>query len=179
MGTDLEYTFVVTGPYTYSGRELYLAAVPVKEEDRGTFDIRRKRPVLLGDGEGSISLTTMQDVGKFVVAALKYPQAAKNRALHVNSFTTTPREILNEFEKQTGGGKWDISFTSLEKMRSLEQQARARGDAKTETFTLRRIWTEGKTLHDPRDNGLIGMESDVDSLADAIRQAIKVQSESW
>ena len=175
---DLQYTYVVTGPYGDADGRLFLSAVPAEYEAGGTFDVKRKRAVLLGDGYGKISLTTMRDVGKLVVAALKNAEAAKNRPLLVNSFTATPKEIVAEFEKQTGSGPWDVSYTSLEALKEVEQQAWADEWPSAGSLTLRRIWTEGGTLYEHRDNGLIGMEDGVDSLQSAVKQAIEVQTAS-
>lgn len=172
---NLKHTFVVTGPYGDADGGLFLSAAPVEREANGTFDVKRKRAVLNGDGKGKVSLTTMRDVGKLVVAALKNPEAARNRALRVNSFTATPEEIVAEFERQSGGEKWSVEYTSLEKLREIEKNAYAEGDPKAGGLTLRRIWTEGGTLYERRDNGDIGMEDGVESLEDAVRQAIKVQ----
>lgn len=173
---DLEYTCVVTGPYGDADGHLFLAAAPPESEAGGNFDVKRKRAVLLGDGNGKISLTTMRDVGKLVVAAIKHPEATQNKVLRVNSFTATPKEIVAEFEKQTGGQKWDVSFTSLDQLKELEEQAWAKQDPKAGPLTLRRIWTSGKTLYDHRDNDVIEMEDKVESLESAVRQAIKVQT---
>ncbi|KAF2207006.1 hypothetical protein CERZMDRAFT_88894 [Cercospora zeae-maydis SCOH1-5] len=163
---NLEYTYVVTGPYADADSLLYLCAKKPEIEAQGTFDVQRKKAVLLGDGDGRISLTTMRDVGKLVVAALLHPEAAKNRPLRVNSFTATPHELLREFEKQTGQ-KWDVGYTSLDELKKLESE--------TPSVTLRRIWTSGKTLYDKRDNGLIDMEHGLDDLESTVRQAIEVQ----
>jgi len=114
-------------------------------------------------------------VGKLVVAALLHPDVARNKALHVNSFTTTPKEIVAEFERQTGDS-WDVGYTSLDELKELEQKAWATDDPLAGVATLKRIWTSGGTLYDQRDNHLIDMEgSKVDSLADAVKQAIQVQ----
>lgn len=172
----LEYTCVVTGPYGDADGGLYLGAKKVEDEEEGTFDVKRKRAVLLGaDGEGKISLTTMRDVGKLVVAALLHPDGVRNKAIKVNSFTTTPKALLEEFERQTGGEKWDVKYTSLERLEELERAAWEKGVPRAGTITLRRIWTSGKTLYEKRDNGLIGMEKGVDSVEDAVRQAVQVQ----
>ena len=173
---NLDYTYVVTGPYGDADRGLFLSAAPLGKEAGGSFNVKQKRAVLLGSGEDKFSLTTMGDVGKLVVAALKHPEAARNRALLVNSFTTTPKEIVSEFENQTGGQAWDVSLTSLEQLKELEQQAWSDGDPRAGALTLRRIWTEGGTLYDHRDNGLIGMEDGLDSLKAAVKQAIDVQT---
>ena len=50
-GKGLEYTFIVTGPFAYG----YLAA---GKGSLGSFDVKEKKAVVLGDGKGKISLTT-------------------------------------------------------------------------------------------------------------------------
>lgn len=115
-------------------------------------------------------------VGKLVVAALLHPSESHNRALKVNSFTTTPNEIAAEFQKQTGE-KWDITYISLDKLKELEKQAWAEKSPVATGFTLRRIWTEGGTLYEKRDNGLIGMEDGkTDTLEHAVGVAISKQN---
>lgn len=174
--SDLEHTYIVTGPYGDADPGLYLSAWPVDKEAGGTFDVNRKRAVLLGDGEGKVSLTTMRDVGKFVVAALLHPEASRNRALRLNSFTTTPEQIVSEFEKQTGGEAWRVDSTPISKLRQMENEAWEKQDSRATAYTLRRIWTEGGTLYEKRDNELIEMEDRVNALQDAVAQAIKVQT---
>lgn len=154
---------------------LYLAAKKEENEEEGTFDVQRKRAVLLGDGDGKVSLTPMRDVGKLVVATLKHPESCRNKAIRVNSFTTTPRELLAEFEKQTGQ-QWSVSYTSLERLKQLEEEAWKQGLPRAGTITLRRIWTSGKTLYEKRDNDLIDLEDGLDDVESAVRQAIEVQT---
>ncbi|KAK3670930.1 hypothetical protein LTR78_009208 [Recurvomyces mirabilis] len=172
---DLEYTYVVTGPYADADSGLFLSARSEEDEQSGTFDVQRKRAVLLGDGEGKISLTTMYDVGRLTVAALLHSEAAKGRALKVNSFTATPKEIAAEFERQSGGHQWKVSITSLDKLKQLESRAYQQGSPQAGVLTLRRIWTEGGTLYERRDNHLIGMEDGMETLEDAVKRAIEVQ----
>lgn len=173
---SLEYTFVVTGPYADADLGLYLSAAPAETEVSGSFDVKRKKAVLLGDPDGEINLTTMRDVGKLVVAALCHPVEAKNRALLCNSFTTTPRKILSEFETQTGGEKWEVDVTDLESLKKLEKEAWAKKDARAVPLSLRRIWSDGGTLYgEKRHNVVIGMDDGVESLQSAVEQAIKVQ----
>jgi uncharacterized protein YbjT (DUF2867 family) len=50
-GKGLEYTFIVTGPFAYG----YLAA---GKGSLGSFDVKEKKAIVLGDGKGKISLTT-------------------------------------------------------------------------------------------------------------------------
>lgn len=52
----LEYTYMVTGPYS----DLYFG--PMKERPEvGSFDVKRRRAYLLGDGEGPVSFTAMAE----------------------------------------------------------------------------------------------------------------------
>lgn len=113
-----------------------------------------------------------------LVLALLHPEESRNKALRVNSFTTTDREILREFEKQTGGEPWKVSYTSVADLEKLEKKAWEEGVPYATRFTLKRIWAEGGTLYDKRDNYLIDGESIVDTLQDAVAQSIKVQTAS-
>lgn len=97
----------------------------------------------------------MCSVGELVVAAMLAPEASRNATLIVNSFTCTPAEIANEYQKQTGD-KWDVSTTSLDRLKELEKEAYASKSPVATAFTLRRIWTEGGTLYDHRDNEKLG-----------------------
>lgn len=175
---NLEYTYIVTGPYANADFGLYFGATPIEKEKLGTFDAKRKRAVLLGTGDDKVSFTTMRDTGRFVAAALKNLQETRNRAVIVNSFTTTPRQIVAEYEKQTGGQPWDVSVTSLKELKQLEEDGWSKGDPMAGLATLKRIWTEGGTLYDHRDNGIVGLENDVDTLKDAIKSAIEWQTKS-
>ena len=169
-GSEMSYTYVVTGPFA----DGYVSNLPF--EDAGMFDVKRRIAVLLGDGKGKISLTTNDDTGKLVVAALLHPEASKNRALRVNSYTTTPEEILAEYERQTQSS-WTKSYVSLDRLREREEMTWAAGRPSATAYTLRRIWTEGGTQYEKRDNDLIGAET-MQTLADTVTNAIKSQTMS-
>jgi hypothetical protein len=81
------------------------------------------------------------------------------------------KEILNEFEKQTGGDKWQVSYTSLDELRAREQEAWARNDAVATGITLRRIWAEGGTLYDTTDNEAIGVHK-TDGLSETVANVV-------
>ncbi|KAL6237881.1 hypothetical protein BDW75DRAFT_202921 [Aspergillus navahoensis] len=166
---NLEYAFVVTGPY--ADVPFYLQAT--NNPRGGSFDVKNKKAVLLGDGKGRISLVACADVGKFVVHTLTHWDKARGRALKLNSFTTTPNDILAEFEKQTGD-KWSVEYTSLEQLKQYEKEAWEKGEPDATPLTLRRIWTEGGTLYDRRDNEDIEAEETI-TLEEAVKGAIKAQ----
>jgi hypothetical protein len=107
------------------------------------------------------------------VAALRHPQAAFNKALKVQSFVVTSKDILAEFEKQTGGKQWSVENYTLQQLRDAEQKAWSEGKPYAVVFTLRRIWAEGATLYEKTDNESIGLkESDLESLEDSVRRAL-------
>lgn len=158
----------------------------------GTFDVKAKRAVLCGDGNGKVAFTAMAEylpllfkfraelksisVGKLVVAALQHPEASEDKILIVNSFTATPNEILAEFEKQTGA-KWDVSYVSLGELRETERKWWEEGNPWATAVTLKRIWTEGGTLYESgrgRDNGLIG-DPEMETLGEQVGQVIERQ----
>jgi hypothetical protein len=101
------------------------------------------KAVLLGDGNGKVSFTNMRDVGVLVVAALHTLSDVAPRTLEVNSFTTTPREMLVGFERQPGK-RWSAKHMLVEELGRLGEETWAKGDGTR--YTLRNIWTEGWTF---------------------------------
>ncbi|KAL4786935.1 hypothetical protein BJX76DRAFT_64374 [Aspergillus varians] len=167
---DLEYAFLVTGPYADVP---FFFAANRSWPRGGSWDVIAKKAVLLGDGSGRVSFVACSDVGKFVVQTLTHWEAARGRALKLNSFTATPAQILAEFEQHTGE-KWSVEYTSLEELKELEKKAWEKGEPYATGLTLRRIWTEGGTLYERRDNEDIGAEETV-SLSEAVKDAIRAQ----
>jgi nucleoside-diphosphate-sugar epimerase len=164
----LAVTYLVTGPYSdlYFGRGF--------EPKAGTFNAKEQEATLLGTGEEKVSFTSMKDVGRLLVAALKTPTKEHERILKVNSFTVTPKQILAEFEKQTGA-KWEVSYTPLEELKKAEQEA-WKNDVPYKTgYTLRRIWTEGGTLYEENDNSKV-LSVDTETLEEQVRKAVEKQS---
>ncbi|KAI0134021.1 NmrA-like family protein [Xylariales sp. AK1849] len=168
----VKVTYVVTGPYADMFLE-YKSGF----EAAGGYDTKRKEAVLVGDGEDKIGLTTMPDVGNLVVAALADPAASQNKALKVQSFVTTPKEILAEFEKQTGS-KFEVKYTSKDELAKTEQKLWDEGSPFATLFALRRIWSNGKTLYEKTDNESLGLKpEDMEPLSVVVRRAVK--EEGW
>jgi len=165
------HSYVVTGPYA----EMALSKGPPGFAATGSFDVEGKKATIIGSGEDPVSYTTMPDLGTLVVKALLHPEGADGRALKVNSFTATPKEVLAEFEKQVGGDKWEVSYTPLDELKRLEQQAWDKGNPAATVYTLRRIWAEGGTLYKERDNKFIDAE-DTESLATLVARVIETQT---
>ncbi|KAK8118235.1 metabolite transport protein [Apiospora kogelbergensis] len=164
----LKVTYVVTGPYA----DMFMDAKSGHEE-AGGFNTQTKQAVLIGDGNGKVGLTTMPDVGKLVVAALANPDASVNKALKVQSFVTTPKEILAEFESQTGA-KFDVKYTAMDDLQAEEKQAWEKGDSLCALLTLRRIWAQGKTLYEKTDNEALGLSpQDMEPLSAVVGRHIR------
>lgn len=112
-------------------------------------------------------------MGKFVAATLKHPEQSYGKALKVQSFVVTPKQVLAEYEKQTGA-KWTVSSTSLDDLRKLEAKAWEEGNPRATGATLRRIWAEGGTLYEKNDNDLLGLgEGDLDYLEAGVHAALE------
>jgi hypothetical protein len=108
-----------------------------------------------------------------VAAALAAPQASQNKILKVQSLVTSPKEILAEFERQTGS-KFQVKYTPKDELRQSEQKAWAEGNPAAATFTLRRIWSDGKTLYAKTDNESLGLKpEDMEPLSVVIERAVK------
>ncbi|KAL6707382.1 hypothetical protein ACN47E_004161 [Coniothyrium glycines] len=163
----LHTTYLVTGPYA----ELFFAPAS-RYSHAGEFDPRSRRATLLGAGDERVSFTTMRDVGRLLVAALRTPSALRERVLRVTSFTTTPREALALFEKETQA-RWEVRVVSLQRLKEYEKEAWEKGDPLATVFTLRRIWTEGGTLYEKRDNGAVGFEGQEETLEEYVRRAVE------
>ncbi|KAI8630052.1 hypothetical protein F5Y19DRAFT_69829 [Xylariaceae sp. FL1651] len=163
----IKCTYLVTGPYI----DMYLSLIP-NAEALGGYDLGSRKAVIVGDGNGAVGFTSMPDVGKLLVAALQHPEEAMDKVLKVQSFVTTPNEILREFEKQTGAA-WTVEYTSGQKLREVETQWWDDGNPLATAATLRRIWAEGGTLYQQTDNGRLGLAAkDMETLSTVIGRTI-------
>lgn len=113
-------------------------------------------------------------VGKGVVAALRHPSASLDKAIKIQSFVASPNEILAAFERHTGGAKWTVEYTPLDKLRAVEEKLWEEGSPLATPSTLRRIWGEGGTLYEKTDNEAIGLGGgDLEGLDDVVRAAVE------
>jgi len=114
-------------------------------------------------------------VGKGVVAALRHPEACPDRkAIKMQSFVVTPREILGAFEDLTAGAWAHVRYSTLDQVRELERRLWKEGSPDATVVTLKRIWAEGGTLYEKTDNEAIGLgEKDMESLKDVVGRAVK------
>lgn len=109
------------------------------------------------------------------MAALVNNNASRNATLIVHSFTATPHEILAEYEAQTGS-TWEKSYTSLERLRQIEKEEYQVYSPLATVVTLRRIWTEGGTLHKYYDETVLG-HIETETLQSQVAAGIQKQLE--
>ncbi|KAI1778502.1 NAD(P)-binding protein [Hypoxylon cercidicola] len=160
-------TYIVTGPYPEMFLSFTLAA-----EETGGYDIKSKTAVVVGNGDGKIGFTSMPDVGKLVVAALRHPEVSLGKVFKVQSFVTTPNAIVEEFEKQTGT-KWTVDHTTNHKLREAENENWEKNSSVATLYTLRRIWAEGGTLYDKTDNEVLGLKpEDMEPLGPVVERHV-------
>lgn len=57
---NLDYTFLVTGPYADGDAGLYFGPNTVAKQG-GNFDVKNKEATLIGDGKLNVSFTTMKE----------------------------------------------------------------------------------------------------------------------
>ncbi|KIW00313.1 uncharacterized protein PV09_08200 [Verruconis gallopava] len=162
---ELGHTYIVTGPYP----ELFVASSP--DTKMGTFDVRNRTATIVGTGDERIGFTTMHDVGRFVVAALKRPTEARNQTLKVQSFVATQNQIISEFEKQTAT-KWGVEYVPFSELTAKEKLQWAEENPIAPIYTLRRIWIGGGTLYDHLDNESLGV-LETDNLEKVIAHKIR------
>jgi hypothetical protein len=107
-----------------------------------------------------------------VVAALRHPDEAKGKVLKVQSFVTTPLEIVREFERQTKEA-WTMEHTSNQELHELEKQLWDKNSPLATAATLRRIWAEGRTLYEKTDNETLSLvPEDMETLAAVVGRAV-------
>ncbi|KAI1276794.1 hypothetical protein F5Y07DRAFT_365038 [Xylaria sp. FL0933] len=84
----VQCTYLVTGPYI----DMYLTLLPGLE-GIGGYDVGLRRAVVVNSGNDAVGFTSMPDVGKLLVAALRNPEEAMGEVLKVQSFVTTPEDM--------------------------------------------------------------------------------------
>ena len=84
---------------------------------------------------------------------------------------------MAEFEKQTGGEKWNVDFTPREELLKKEKEAYDGKSPLGTAHTLRKIWADGGTLYeDGYANGKLGFEGKEESLSTLVKMAIEEQT---
>ncbi|CAG8557071.1 187_t:CDS:2 [Acaulospora morrowiae] len=70
------------------------------------FDVENKKATFYADENSKISITSVTDIGKYIVESLKM-QESRNASIMVAGTTLSLNEILQKYEAATGS-KWDV-----------------------------------------------------------------------
>nr|CAG8460861.1 2681_t:CDS:2 [Entrophospora candida] len=90
----IEYTFIYNGLF-----QEYLTWF--------AYDVKDKRATFYVDDSTKIFCTSWLDIGKYTVESLKIPEA-RNAHIQVAGAVLTLKELLQKFEKASGGSKWKV-----------------------------------------------------------------------
>ena len=93
----------------------------------------------------------------------------------MHSFTATPNEILEEYERQTDC-KWEKSYTSVERLKEIEKEEYQVYSPLATVVTLRRIWTDGGTLFKYYDETILG-QIETETLESQVAANLRKQKE--
>ncbi|KAF1976721.1 isoflavone reductase family protein [Bimuria novae-zelandiae CBS 107.79] len=86
------------------------------------IDVKRRKATIWDSGRARFSVTTSGNTGFAVARALLHPELSENKQIFLSDFVTTPREILESLERQTGE-KWAVEEKqSAPRIRELKAQ---------------------------------------------------------
>ncbi|KAK2739684.1 hypothetical protein FQN57_006518 [Myotisia sp. PD_48] len=150
--SDLSYTFIYSGPFLDWGIMVGFI-LNVKEKSINLYD----------GGERLFSTSTLEDVGKAVVAVLKNPEQTKNRAVRIQSTATSLKQLAEKGKKATGGAEgWtekEVSIKQLEEEAWAALKGGKGPDVWAVPFITASIWGEGTGSHFSQlDNELLGIK---------------------
>lgn len=91
----------------------------------------------------------------------------------MQSFVTTPLQVLQEFKNQTGS-EFEVTYTTVEEIKKLEKTLWDKGVPQATSVTLRRIWATGGTLYAKNDNDVLEVkEQDLDTVEEGVKRYLK------
>ncbi|OAL54750.1 NAD(P)-binding protein [Pyrenochaeta sp. DS3sAY3a] len=82
----------------------------------GGIDVAARAATIYDSGDVPYEATNVEQVGRAIAAALKQPNAIKNKYVYVNSFTVTQNQVVRGLEKATGN-KFTVSHDSVDNLR--------------------------------------------------------------
>ncbi|KAK4466016.1 hypothetical protein QBC42DRAFT_330574 [Cladorrhinum samala] len=92
------------------------------------LDVKNKKVKYWDDGEGRFSITTEENTAAAVVRAVTtHWDETRNRNVFLSDVVTSQREIVDEIERQIGGGRGGVEKFAVEKVRSEEEIERLKG----------------------------------------------------
>ena len=80
-----------------------------------------------GTGKEPLSLTSREDIGRFVAAVLKNPEVSKNTLIRISGDTKTGDQLVELYEKKLGK-KFEVSYRSADEIDRVAQEGLKSGN---------------------------------------------------
>jgi NmrA-like family len=91
------------------------------------FDFHEAKASIPGTGNQPISLTSWEDIGRYVAAILKNPDITENKNMHFARDMQTTNSLLAMYERQLGK-KLDVTYRSAEEIDGVAKDKRKNGN---------------------------------------------------
>jgi hypothetical protein len=92
------------------------------------FDVKNRKATLYDEGKAKYDTTTLPAVEAAVVSILSHPEKYQNESVHIHSFTTSQKEVLDAVIAESGDSNWEIEQASAEKWYNEGFDMVAKGD---------------------------------------------------
>jgi len=93
----------------------------------GGINFKEGKASVPGTGKELIGITSRDDIGRYVAAILKHPEATENTVVRVSGETTTADTLIEKYEKKLGK-KFDVSYRSAEELDRIAQEGLKSGN---------------------------------------------------
>jgi nucleoside-diphosphate-sugar epimerase len=80
-----------------------------------------------GTGKELLSLTSREDIGRYVAAVLKNPGATKNTVIRISGDTKSGDQLVELYEKKLGK-KFQVSYRSADEIDQVAQEGLKSGN---------------------------------------------------
>ncbi|TGO90554.1 hypothetical protein BPOR_0060g00270 [Botrytis porri] len=155
VSSEFSYTLVANGAFLDWGLSVGFV-----------MSAKGKSITLYDGGNRTFSATTLPDVGRAVVGILKHLEETKNRAVYIQSYATTLKNLAEIGKKVLGSDGWTENVASVDDIvaGAWEELKKPQPDPQNFAmpFIIAAIWGEGYGSHfeayHKLDNELLGIK---------------------
>ncbi|TGO44971.1 hypothetical protein BOTNAR_0715g00050 [Botryotinia narcissicola] len=155
VSSEFSYTLVVNGVFLDWGLSVEFV-----------MSAKGKSITLYDGGNRTFSTTTLPDIGRAVAGVLKHPEETKNRAVYIQSYATTLKNLAEIGKEALGSDGWIETVASVDDIvaGAWEELKKPQPDPHKFAipFIIASIWGEGYGSHfeayHKLDNDLLGIK---------------------